>query len=174
MQEKAIQRENILTELRALENEEFEEERARAQIEKELRRRIEMRFILEEQKRESIQKKKYQEEEDRLFREETMKQLAERDKIEQLSIEAKRRKKLEHRKEIEECLEQRRLQKAEEMARLVQLRVLEEHDEEMKQRMIEEERIKMLKEHAQALIGFLPKGILRESDREHIPLPPKK
>lgn len=133
-----------------------------------------MRFILEQQKHETIRKKKDQEEEDRLFREEQMRQLAERDKLEQLSVEAKRRKKLEHRKEIESCLAQRRFQKAEEMARLVQLRALEIQDEEMKQRMIEEERIKMLKEHAQALIGFLPKGILRESDREHISLPPKK
>lgn len=33
-----------------------------------------------------------------------------------------------------------------------------------RQKIIEEERIKLLKEHAAQLIGFFPPGILRESD----------
>jgi len=38
---------------------------------------------------------------------------------------------------------------------------------------VEEERIKMLQEHAEALIGFFPPGVLRESDRQFLSLPPK-
>ena len=30
----------------------------------------------------------------------------------------------------------------------------------------------MLKEHAAVLVGFLPPGVLRESDREHLPMLP--
>lgn len=36
---------------------------------------------------------------------------------------------------------------------------------------IEEERIKILQEHAKNLLGFLPHGILRDSDREFLELP---
>lgn len=143
-------------------------------MEKELRRRIETRFILNQQKLDNLKRKEEQDEEDRIYRQEQLRQFAERDRIDQLSQDAQKRKKLEHRKEIQDCLEKRRLQKAVEMAQLIQLRELEIQDEEMKQQMIEEERIRMLKEHAQALIGFLPPGVLRESDREHIPLPPKQ
>lgn len=39
-----------------------------------------------------------------------------------------------------------------------------------RQEIIEEERIKILKEHAAVLVGFLPPGVLRESDREHLPM----
>lgn len=34
--------------------------------------------------------------------------------------------------------------------------------------MIEEERIRLLKEHAARLIGFLPPGVLREDDLPHL------
>lgn len=37
-----------------------------------------------------------------------------------------------------------------------------------RQEIIEEERIKILKDHAANLIGFLPSGILRESDKEFL------
>lgn len=36
-----------------------------------------------------------------------------------------------------------------------------------RQEIIEEERIKILKDHAVNLIGFLPSGILRESDKDY-------
>lgn len=35
-----------------------------------------------------------------------------------------------------------------------------------RQRMIEEERIKLLKEHAQNLAGYLPPGLLKPEDKE--------
>lgn len=34
-----------------------------------------------------------------------------------------------------------------------------------RQQIIEEERIKLLKEHAAELFGFLPPGVLRDTDR---------
>lgn len=39
-----------------------------------------------------------------------------------------------------------------------------------RQEIIEEERIKILKDHAANLIGFLPHGILRESDKDFLNL----
>lgn len=37
-----------------------------------------------------------------------------------------------------------------------------------RKRMIEEERLRMLKEHASRLIGYLPRGVLREDDLPHL------
>jgi hypothetical protein len=34
--------------------------------------------------------------------------------------------------------------------------------------MIEEERLRILKEHASSLIGYLPRGVLREGDLPHL------
>lgn len=39
-----------------------------------------------------------------------------------------------------------------------------------RQEIIEEERIKILKDHAENLIGFLPFGILRETDKNYLNL----
>lgn len=42
-----------------------------------------------------------------------------------------------------------------------------------RQEIVEEERIKIIQEHAEALMGYLPAGVLRDSDREHLPMFPK-
>lgn len=37
-----------------------------------------------------------------------------------------------------------------------------------RQKIIEEERIRMLKQHAENLIGYFPPGVLRPGDEEHL------
>lgn len=37
----------------------------------------------------------------------------------------------------------------------------------LRQQIVEEERIKIIQEHAGALIGFIPKDILRETDKQN-------
>lgn len=37
-----------------------------------------------------------------------------------------------------------------------------------RQQLIEEERIKLIKEHAKHLIGYFPRGILRENDKQYL------
>lgn len=141
-------------------------------MENEFRRRIELRFSLEKQRLDQLERLKTEEREEQKFRDQQMKYLAERDKLEQMSNEKRRRKMLEHKKAIQEYLEQRRIQRAQEIADLQKSYKIDEENEEQRQMLIEEERIKMLKEHAKHLIGFLPPGILKESDREYLPLPP--
>lgn len=41
-----------------------------------------------------------------------------------------------------------------------------------RQEIVEEERIKIIQEHAEALLGFLPAGVLRETDRKYLPMRP--
>ena len=51
----------------------------------------------------------------------------------------------------------------------MQERVEAERLENYRRRIIEEERIKLLKEHATKLLGYLPKGVIRdESDLNHL------
>lgn len=141
-------------------------------MEVELRRRIETRLMLDQQRQDNQVRFMHEQEEDRLFFLETMKVLAEKDKLDQLSNERRRQKMMEHRKEIQELLEQRKNNRVEEVAGKLRAREMDEREEQRREELIEEERIKMLKEHAAALIGFLPRGILRESDREFLALPP--
>lgn len=141
-------------------------------MEIELRRRIETRLMLDQQRQDNQVRLMHEQEEDRLFFLETMKVLAEKDKLDQLSNERRRQKMMEHRREIQELLEQRKNSRVEEVAGKLRVREMEEREEQRREELIEEERIKMLKEHAAALIGFLPRGILRESDREFLALPP--
>ncbi|KAL9695965.1 hypothetical protein quinque_015250 [Culex quinquefasciatus] len=119
-------------------------------------------------------RRKQQEDEDRRFKEEQLKLWAERDRLDQLSNEKRRLKLMEHRRAIQELLEERRQRRADEVKELMQMQSLFEQEEKRREEIIEEERIKLLKEHVTALLGFLPPGVLRESDREHLPLPKDK
>lgn len=151
---------------------ELDEQKLRHEMEIELRRRIETRLMLDQQRQDNQVRFMHEQEEDRLFFLETMKVLAEKDKLDQLSNERRRQKMMDHRREIQELLEQRKNNRVEEVAGKLRVRAMEEREEQRREELIEEERIKMLKEHAAALIGFLPRGILRESDRQFLSLPP--
>lgn len=171
-QEKAREREELLIDLKIEEVRELDEQKLRHEMEIELRRRIETRLVLDQQRQDNQVRFMHEQEEDHLFFLETMKVLAEKDKLDQLSNERRRQKMMDHRREIQELLEQRKNSRVEEVAGKLRVRAMDEREEQRREELIEEERIKMLKEHAAALIGFLPRGILRESDREFLSLPP--
>ncbi|CAG9807400.1 unnamed protein product [Chironomus riparius] len=165
--ERKHEREHLLQELWAFEENEKIEEQMRNKLEFQLRQRIEARLILEQQLMDQKQRKEREENDEKIFWEKQLQMLAERDKIEQLSNEKRRRKILEHRKAIQELLEQRKLQRVEALATEIRMREIEEQDEKRKQEIVEEERIKIIQEHAGALIGFIPKDILRETDKQN-------
>lgn len=173
-QKKALEREELLIDLKIEELREKEEQKLRVDMERELRKRINTRLVLEQQRCENRQRLCNAEEEDRVFRVDMMKVLAEKDKLDQLSNEKRRRKMMEHKKAIHDGLQQRRIKREQELEEMLQSRKIEDRDREYRQKIVDEERLKMLKEHASALIGFLPRGVLRESDREFIPLEPRR
>lgn len=82
---------------------------------------------------------------------------ADDDRIEQMNAQKRRMKQLEHRRAVETLIEDRRKQfeaeKAAEMDEMEQ----ERQRQAMRQQIIEEERQKLLKEHAEKLLGFMPK-----------------
>lgn len=70
--------------------------------------------------------------EDRIFQEKQLEMLAERDKIDQMSNEKRRRKMAEHRKATHELLEERKQQRVAKLADEIRLRDLDKQQEKRK------------------------------------------
>lgn len=172
--DQARKREELLHDLYAAELDERQEDRIQRDLEQQLRKRIEARLGLERQLVDIECRRQRDADEERKFKEDQLKLWAERDRIDQMTNEKRRLKLVEHRRAIQELLVDRQRQRADEVKEMMQLQNMFEQEEKRRQEIIEEERIKLLKEHAAALLGFLPPGVLRESDREHIPLPPPR
>lgn len=132
LQEKKIEREKLLQELWAFEQNEKVEEKIREQLEHRFRVRVETRLALEEQLMDQHRRREILELEDRLFREKQLELLAERDKLDQLSDEKRRRKMAQHRKAIHEMLEERKAQRVEDMAKEMQQRDIEQEQKKRK------------------------------------------
>lgn len=122
----------MLQELWAFEQNEKEEVGIRSQIEYRLKLAVESRLALEKQLVEQRMKKERSEMDEKAFYENQLLLLAERDKLEQLSNERRRRKIAEHRKAIQEMLAERKLQRAAAMALEMKTRDVEEAAEKRK------------------------------------------
>lgn len=131
-QEKKIEREKLIQELWAFEQNEKLEEKIREQMEYRFRVRVETRLALEDQLFDQQCRKEVEAQEDRIFREKQLEMWAERDKVEQLSDEKRRRKMAEHRRAIHEILEERKKQRVEKLALELKSRDLEQEQEKRK------------------------------------------
>ncbi|XP_003392043.1 PREDICTED: meiosis-specific nuclear structural protein 1-like, partial [Amphimedon queenslandica] len=91
------------------------------------------------------------------YRRQLMAKFAEDDRIELMNAQKRRMKQLEHRRAVEKLIEERR----QEYQRLKELEVLERKEEErqesMRRAIVEQERQRLLREHATKLLGYLPK-----------------
>jgi len=107
-------------------------------------------------------------EEEAVLREQLMKKFAEDDRIEQMN-EHKRRMKVEaHKREAERLVQLRRdMNEQQREAERQHDSNLKEH-EEKRQLVIEEERRRLLAEHAAELADFLPKGTLESKEDLHL------
>ena len=82
---------------------------------------------------------------------------AEDDRIEQMNAAKRRMKQLEHKRAVDKLLEERRAQFAMDRERDLTERRMEEQMESYKRQIIEEERQRLLRQHATKLLGYLPK-----------------
>ncbi|XP_063697301.1 meiosis-specific nuclear structural protein 1-like [Culicoides brevitarsis] len=162
MIEEADKRERLLQELYEIEKDEQEVLRFRKELEEKIRIRIETRLALDMQRANNQLKKDSEAAEERAFMEDQMRHLAEKDRLDQLSNENRRRKQMEHRQAVRDLIEKRRAERVQKMTEMVKEQEMHEMEKEHRQKLVEEERIKLLKEHAKALLGFLPNGILKE------------
>lgn len=98
-----------------------------------------------------------QRDEEQRFREEMLAKFAEDDRLEQMNAQKRRMKQLEHRRAVERLIEDRRRQFQAEKEAELEARRDEERMELLRREIVEEERQKLLKEHAAHLLGYLPK-----------------
>ncbi|CAF3421056.1 unnamed protein product [Rotaria sp. Silwood1] len=98
-----------------------------------------------------------------------MAKFAEDDRIEQMNAQKRRMKQIEHKRAVDALLEERRRQMTMDKQRDINERVEAERIEQIRKQIIEEERIKLLREHAHRLLGYLPKGVIRdEKDLDYL------
>ncbi|CAG9835454.1 unnamed protein product [Diabrotica balteata] len=166
--EKQREREEIIADLHEEEQKEIVEKRHRADIEKQLRIRLETQQCLAQQMQERQERYRQQVEEDRKYKEQLVAKLAEDSRLEQLSMEKRRMKMLQLRKDVEEMLKERRQKQAEEFQLLIEVERDAQRKAEARRKVIEEERIRMLQEHVKNLVGYLPKGLLKVEDLPYL------
>jgi len=80
-----------------------------------------------------------------------------------MNAHKRRMKQQEHKREVEQLIEKRRAIEQAKNQRLVEEQEAEKREAAARAQIIEEERQKLLDEHAQTLLGFLPKGIMRDT-----------
>eukprot|EP01135_Chromosphaera_perkinsii_P009583 Nk52_evm33s1810 gene=Nk52_evmTU33s1810 len=131
-------------------------------LEKKARQREELLDAHNHQMRLKDEKEKMEKEQENAFREMMMQKFAEDDRLEQMNAQKRRMKQLEHKRAVEELLADRRSRWEAEQQRAIEERITEENMAALKEQIIEEERQRLLKEHSEKLIHFLPKGTLRD------------
>ncbi|XP_075714078.1 meiosis-specific nuclear structural protein 1 [Rhinoderma darwinii] len=163
-QEQREELEQMREELYLEEQAEEARQRQIAEMEKKIRQRLELQRTFEEQMAfKQIVQQAAKEEED-AFRRAMLAKFAEDDRIEQMNAQKRRMKQLEHKRAVEKLLEDRRKHFIADKERELQEREEEEKREAFRRAIIEEERQKLLKEHASQLLGYLPKGIFKNED----------
>ena len=161
-QEVEREREDILYELnygRKMEEENFKE---KMEEEENIRRKL----LLKEANDLAHKYRKEREEKDYMVEEKyrlmMLEKFAEDDRLEQMNAQKRRMKKEEHKRAVQILLEERRNHRAnEKMQKDEEIREHEREDKE-RHRIIEEERMRILQQNIEKLVGHIPKGVLTE------------
>ncbi|XP_012584271.1 PREDICTED: meiosis-specific nuclear structural protein 1 isoform X3 [Condylura cristata] len=181
-EEKRIQLQNTLTQklekmlqqredLEQLRQELYQEEQAeihknklKEEAEEKLRKQKELKqdFIDQMALKELVLQAAKEEEE--IFRKAMLAKLAEDDRIELMNAQKQRMKQLEHRRAVAKLIEERRNQFLADKQHEIEEWQLQQRRQGCINAIIEEERVKLLKEHATKLLGYLPKGVFKKQD----------
>ncbi|XP_069379764.1 meiosis-specific nuclear structural protein 1 isoform X2 [Paralichthys olivaceus] len=159
--------ERVREELFFEEQEEANRLREIEEMEKKIRERLMMQQTFQEHLAYKEMKKKAEKEEEEAFRKTMLAKFAEDDRIEQMNAQKRRMKQLVHKREVEKMIEDRRLQRQVDVELEVKERAIEQEREALRRQIVEEERKKLLKRHAAQLLGYLPKGMIREDDLQY-------
>ncbi|KAJ3029295.1 mannosyl-oligosaccharide alpha-1,2-mannosidase [Rhizophlyctis rosea] len=154
--------EQLRIELYQEEQEEAARQRDRELLEARIRKRLELIDAYREQildKRFRAMQEREAEEE---FRQKMLQKYAEDERLDQLATQKRRMKQLEHKRAVDALVEQRRQLLKEEFERQMAEDGREEEFERFRKEVVEQERQRLLREHVGGLVGFLPKGVLRD------------
>lgn len=103
-------------------------------------------------------------EEEETFKKAMLAKFAEDDRIELMNAQKQRMKQLEHKRAVEKLIEERRSQFLADKKRELEELQLQQRRQGCINEIIEEERLRLLKEHAAKLLGYLPKGVFKRED----------
>merc|ERR1712168_1187512 len=156
--------ERLRQELYLEEQEQTAREMERAEIEKKIRQRLELRQAHIEQMHYKKARNEAEQQEEEVFRQQMLAKFAHDDEVELLNAAVRRQKQLEHRRAVENLIEKRR--RTFDEARTAEI---EEHLQSVERKaardqIIEEERQRILQEHADKLVGYMPKGVFNTFD----------
>mmetsp|Transcript_127981 Transcript_127981/g.221149 ORF Transcript_127981/g.221149 Transcript_127981/m.221149 type:complete len:466 (-) Transcript_127981:995-2392(-) len=166
--------EDILIEYYQELREEADRKAEQDRVEKRLRDRIAMIEANEYQKSIKAARVEDEKREEEEFRRVMMEKFAEDDRIEQMNAMKRNQKRAEHNREVQRLIEARREMREAERQREVDEINLARKREDRRQEIIEQERQRLLQEHAGALAAYLPKGVLQERDLERLGIDPSK
>ena len=152
----------IRNELYIEEQEEKERRGEKRSLEKQIRARLELQDAHHNYMELKSRKEGAMKEEEEVFKRQMMDKFAEDDRIEQMNAQKRRMKQQEHRRAVEALLQERRARFVKQKEREMEERMREEELEGMRKLVVEQERQRLLKEHATKLLGYLPKGVLRD------------
>ena len=163
-QEIAREKEEILFELQEGRKREEEMYQDQLEMEETIKRRLRLREANEMAALYRNQREAKERDLEEKYRQMMLDKFAEDDKIEQMNAQRRRMKREEHKRAVQVMLEERRIQREnEKLSRATEIK--EKEGEEMeRRRIIEEERLRMLRQNVEKLVGHIPKGILSEED----------
>lgn len=153
----------IKQELYLEEQEQMVRNHERVEMERKIRQRIDLQKQYEEQMQFKSMRQQAEKDEEERIKQQMMDKFAADDKIEQMNAQKRRMKQMEHKRTVESLLEDRRQRMNMDKQRELDERVLNDKLEAYRRQIIEEERVKLLREHATKLLGYLPKGVIRDS-----------
>jgi len=156
--------EQVREELYLEEQEQATRHKERNEFERKIRQRLEMQREHQEQVAFKAMRAEAEQREEENIKNQMMEKFAADDRIEQMNAQKRRMKQLEHKRQVEQHLEDRRHRLNIEKQRELNERIESDKLENYKRQIIEEERAKLLKEHAVKLLGYLPKGVIRDSN----------
>jgi hypothetical protein len=160
--------EQLRSELSLAEADEKRRQADREMYEKSMRDRAEMMQANEYQKALRQAQNEARDQEEQQFREEMMVKFAEDERIEQLNAQARRRRTMEHKQEVERLIKEKRAMYEREKQKEEAERAHQAAVEAEEAHIIEQERQRLLSEHAAALNDYLPKGVLKKPEDKRI------
>lgn len=159
-----LELEELRIDLAHEEQEALKREEEKQQIQSRIRKRLELIDAYQNQITLKIMREKEQKISEAQYRANLLAKFAEDDRVEQMKEVARRMKQNAHRKAAEEFIIERRKRLEQEAIEEKELEDYEKKLDDYRRMVIEQERQRLLVNHATKLVGFLPKGLLRDQN----------
>ncbi|CAL8125771.1 unnamed protein product [Orchesella dallaii] len=122
---------------------------------------IELKAAAEEAIRMREDRLEFERKEEEEYRKQLMEKFAEDERLELMSYQKRRQREREHRKQVEQMIAERRCLRAQEKEKDQHVLDCFNMETERRQTLIDAERLRLLKKHGPQIIGFIPRGVIK-------------